>query len=155
MEPVTFNETQFREKVTKIEHLGRLLRGEISAVESYDKTIEIFRKNRITADKLEQIRYEHEEAVRFWKKHIGNEGTTADESSGVWGTMVEGFVATAKLFGEDLTASALLTGEEHGLKEYKDILEDQTIDRDTKTFVTEVLIPRQKRHINILNTIKH
>lgn len=155
MEPMTYDQIQFREKVTKVEHLGRLLRGEISAVESYDKAIELFKKDRISADKLEQIRYEHEEAVRFWQKHISNEGIAADDSSGAWGAMVEGFVATAKLFGEELTASALVTGEEHGLKEYKDILEDQTIDLDTKSFVTQVLIPRQKRHINVLKTIKH
>ncbi len=156
MEQMTYGDKlQFDGKAGKVEHLERILRGEISAAESYENAIKLFMKDRIAADKLEQIRYEHEEAVRFWQKHIQNEGVEAERSSGAWGTVVEGFVATAKLLGEDLTTSALLTGEEHGLKEYKDILEDDNIDRDTKSFVSEVLIPRQKRHINILKTIKH
>ncbi|MCB0347582.1 MAG: DUF2383 domain-containing protein [Bdellovibrionales bacterium] len=156
MEQMTYGERlQFNGKVGKVEHLQKVLRGEVSATESYDRAKKMFSKNRIAADKLEQIRYEHEEAVRFWQKHILDEGVDIDTSSGAWGAVVEGFVATAKLFGEDLTTSALLTGEEYGLKEYKDILEDENIDRDTKSFVSEVLIPRQKRHINILKTIKH
>src|SRR6186713_149848 len=113
MEPITYDQLQFRERVGKVEHLGRILRGEISAVESYDRAIDMFKKDRIAADKLEQIRYEHEEAVRFWHKHISDEGVAAEDTSGAWGTMVEGFVATAKLFGEDVTTSALVTGEEH------------------------------------------
>lgn len=155
MEPMVYSDLELNRKVSKVNQLERALRGEISAVEAYGRAISLFDKDRIAKDKLEQIRFEHEEAVRFWQKHILNEGASVEDSSGAWGTVVDGFISSAKLFGENSTASALMTGEEHGLKEYEDIINDVNIDSDVRFFVKEVLIPRQKRHLNILKTIKH
>ena len=59
--------------------------------------------------------------------------------------------ATAKLFGDTSALKALKEGEEHGLKDYREALED--VDGSTRRLIAEVLIPAQQRHITTLDAM--
>ncbi len=133
-----------------IEPLNRLLRGELSAVETYQQALE--RVSNVSAiAALERISNEHAQAVRLLREEIRQFGGIADESSGAWGLWAKTVEGTASLFGDTASIKALKEGEEHGLKEYQAIMDDPDLLPDLKSLLTERLQLRQKEHIEALN----
>src|SRR5690349_1458746 len=129
-----------------LEPLNRLLRGELSAVETYQQALESVSDVQAMRE-LERISQEHAQAVSLLREEIRGFGGIADESSGAWGLWAQAVEGTAKIFGETAALKALKEGEEHGLKEYQAIMNDPDLLPELKSLLTERLQLRQKEHI--------
>ncbi len=134
------------------EDLDEILRGEISAKEAYTQALEKF-EGTPSNFAIEQIRSEHEQAIDFWKREARDMNLIPETNSGIWGTIVQSFMATSKAIGVEATTRALRKGEEHGLNNYQRMLESTELTRFQKNEIENVFIPRQKRHIKNLDNV--
>ena len=82
------------------------------------------------------------QALRSRIRELGGE---ASDSSGAWGAWAKIVEGTANLFGDQASLKALKEGEEHGLKDYQEALDD--VDSASASFIESELIPAQQRHI--------
>lgn len=135
-----------------VAQLNSLLRGEISAVETYRQAIEKAGHDRPSGvTQLRAIAQEHGEHAQRLRDEIRRLGGKPDDSSGVWGVWAKAVEGTAKLFGDASALKALKEGEEHGLKDYREALDD--VDETARRLISEVLIPAQQRHIATLDSM--
>lgn len=133
-----------------VDQLNSLLRGEISAVETYKQAIEkVDDEHASDATSLRAIAQEHGEAAQALRDEIRRLGAEADESSGAWGVWARTVEGTAKLFGDASALKALKEGEEHGLKDYREAVDD--LDQAAGELVTTRLIPNQVSHIALID----
>lgn len=133
-----------------IDQLNSLLRGEISAVETYQLAIEkVDDEHASDATALRAIAQEHGEDAQALRDSIEKLGGDADDSSGPWGVWAKTVQGVAKLFGDASALKALKEGEEHGLKDYEEAVDD--VDEASRKLIVSRLIPNQKRHISTLD----
>lgn len=130
--------------------INEIIRGEISATEAYEQVME-----KVTdfpeRKRLKEFYSEHNKAVSFWRAQSQDE--VPEKSSSVWGTVVEAFVGTSKILGEDVALKALKTGEEYGLSNYEKMLKSDELSAHHKLEIRNKFIPRQKRHIESLTAL--
>ena len=134
--------------------LNSLLRGEISAAETYRMAIDkIADSNAATANAglLREIQEEHGRAAQGLRDRIRELGGEASDSSGAWGVWAKTVQGTMNLFGDASSLKALKEGEEHGLKDYQEALDD--VDATSAQLIQNQLIPAQQRHINLLDQL--
>ena len=132
-----------------VDQLNSLLRGEISAVETYTQAIEkIQDEHSSDATALRAIAQEHGEHAQALRDEILRMGGEADDSSGPWGAWAKAVQAGAKLFGDVSALKSLKEGEEHGLKDYEEALDD--VDEKTRGLIMTKFVPAQQRHIATL-----
>lgn len=138
------NDTQ-----TCIDACNKLLRGEISAVETYSQALEKFE---VSPDKsrLQQIMEDHQKSADALRNHISDMGAVPDSDSGPWGTFVQAVEGAAVLLGKSPAVTALIQGEEHGIHEYEEALKDPDVMTEIKVVFRDTLIPRLQKHIAIL-----
>jgi uncharacterized protein (TIGR02284 family) len=135
-----------------VDQLNSLLRGEISSVETYEQAIrKIGDEHASDATALRAIAQEHGEAAQALRDEITRLGGEADNSSGAWGAWAKVVEGTAKLFGDASALKALKEGEEHGLKDYREAIDD--VDESARELITNNLIPAQVRHIGVLDAM--
>src|SRR5437763_16680602 len=101
-----------------VDSLNELLRGEISAVETYRQAIEKLGGS-ATRRQLEDCRRSHEGRVAKLRDHVARLGGEPAKESGAWGAFARLFEGGAKVFGERAAVAALEEGEDHGLKLYR------------------------------------
>jgi len=134
------------------DEIYHILRGEVSAVEAYSQVMEKIKADPEAA-RLQEFLRDHRSAVEYWRDQVEDTNVAASTDSGPWGTMVQAFVGSAKLFGNRAALTSLLEGEEHGLKEYQELLESPDLPPDDKAHIRDVLIPNQERHINSVKAL--
>ena len=137
-----------------VRQLNGLLRGEISAAETYKMAIDKAASSddaAMNANLLREIQEEHGRAAQGLRDRIRELGGEASDSSGPWGTWAQAVQGTANLLGDASSLKALKEGEEHGLKDYMESVDD--LDATTKSMVEQQLIPAQQRHINLLDQL--
>jgi uncharacterized protein (TIGR02284 family) len=135
-----------------IDQLNSMLRGEISAVETYTQAARRFENERAgDAALLREIELEHGRNAQLIREEVKRLGGEPDNASGAWGVWAKGIEAIATLLGEAATLKALKEGEEHGLRDYKDALEK--MDGPAKELLVRRLIPAQGRHIQLLEEL--
>ncbi len=138
-----------------ITQLNSLLRGEISAAETYKQAIDKVddaKHPTIDASLLRQIQEEHGRAAQGIRQRIQELGGEAADSSGAWGVWASVVAGTMGALGGQAGAlKALKEGEEHGLKDYKEAIDD--VDAMTAQLIENQLIPAQQRHINLLDQL--
>ncbi|AGH94865.1 DUF2383 domain-containing protein [Pseudobdellovibrio exovorus] len=152
MGPSVLSPENVAPKTAEVQDLERILRGEISAVEAYKQVLEKYSTYE-NANSLRRILVEHEKAVDFWKKQLRSQESFVEESSGPWGTVVETFVGAAKLFGDGPTLRALKEGEEHGLNEYQDLIENGNVNFESESFIKTICLDQQRLHIATLDSL--
>ncbi len=134
-----------------VDQLNSFLRGEISAVETYNQAITKLRTTPY-ASQLEDCKRSHEQRVQLLKEQIRLLGGTPADASGPWGAfakLIEGGAATV---GEKSAIAALEEGEDHGLRDYRSDI--AKLDPEVRTFVEQRLIPEQQRTQSGLSTLK-
>lgn len=136
----------------RIDALNSLLRGEISATETYNQALEKFTGKPQEAE-LRRIRDEHRETANALRQHVHGEGGQPDTDSGWWGTWAKAVEGTAKVFGETASLKALKEGEEHGLGEYKEALDDREVSPDAAALIRSRLMPQTQAHIASLDRL--
>jgi uncharacterized protein (TIGR02284 family) len=136
-----------------VRQLNSLLRGEISAAETYRMAIDKLNNPDHAADAglLSQIQEEHGRACQSLRDRIRELGGEPSDSSGAWGAWAKLTQGTSNLLGDAAALKSLKEGEEHGLKDYKEALDD--IDTSSADLVQNQLIPAQQRHITLLDQL--
>lgn len=138
-----------------VRQLNSLLRGEISAVETYRQAIDkVADSDQVAMDNvnlLREIESEHSQAAGILRQHIQRHGGEPSESSGAWGAWAQIVQGTSNLFGDEAALKSLKEGEEHGLKDYQEALDD--VDADCRAVIANQLIPAQQRHLSLINQL--
>ena|SRR5882757_1576698 len=145
-------ETNVKGSSDTVDTLNKLLRGEISAVETYGQAIERLSKSTFVAD-LAECRRSHEERAELLRQQIVRLGGDPARSSGPWGGFAKLIEGGAKLFGEKAALATLEEGEDHGLKLYRNEL--SRLDPVTRDLVERSLLTAQERTHQVLSTLKH
>lgn len=137
-----------------VSQLNSFLRGEISAAETYRMAIDRAGSSEVNAANvglLRSMQEEHGRAAQALRDRIRELGGEASDSSGAWGAWAKFIEGTANLFGDTASLKALKEGEEHGLKDYNEGVDD--IDATSAELVSNQLIPAQQRHIQMLTQL--
>lgn len=133
--------------------LNSLLRGELSAIETYSRAIHKF-PDSSALPVLDEIRAGHLRSVTVLRSLIhAHEGDPATDS-GVWGDFAKGVEAAAALLGVDSAIGALRQGENFGIGEYESALGDATLPADVKTAIQEKLLPALQSHLLALESLR-
>jgi len=133
-----------------IDTLNSLLRGELSATETYQQALAKVGQESGSSE-LRQIHKEHREAANTWRQHIHKFGGKPDQDSGAWGAFAKTVEGTAKLFGNTAALKALKEGEEHGIKSYEDALQNPDLPSECQTLIRSTLLPQTRAHITVLD----
>ena len=136
-----------------VTQLNSFLRGEISAAETYRMAIDKASDsdNAANVGLLREIQEEHGRAAQAIRDRIRELGGEPSDSSGAWGAWAKTVQGAMNLFGDAAALKSLKEGEEHGLKDYNEGLDD--IDVTSRQLVQNQLIPAQQRHINLLDQL--
>lgn len=147
------NETGSAVSSESVRHLNALLRGEISAAETYRMAIDkvAVTDSRANASLLREIQEEHGRAAQGLRDRIQESGGEASDSSGAWGVWAKTVQGAMSLFGDAARLKALKEGEEHGLKDYQEAM--GKVDANSAQLIQNQLIPAQQRHINLLDQL--
>jgi len=132
--------------------LNSLLRGEISATETYNQALEKF-AGRAEEAELRRMRDEHREAANAMRQHVRFHGEQPSTGSGWWGGWAKFVEGAAKIFGHTAAMKALKEGEEHGIKEYKQALDDKDVAADCKDLIRSQLMPQCQAHVQTLDRL--
>jgi hypothetical protein len=144
------NTTQSNEAV--IDALNELLRGELSAVESYDKALPAIDKQpKVRAD-LQTCRASHEARAERIRSAIEQMGGRPSAAAGPWGVFAKAVTAGSRALGLKAVISTLEEGEDHGLKEYKDAM--TKLDPGLQRLVSDELYPQQLQTHGMLSALK-
>jgi uncharacterized protein (TIGR02284 family) len=134
-----------------VDSLNSLLRGEISAVETYRQAIEKI-KNPSLLQVLQENLDSHQSRCEILRSRIVQLGGKAAEGSGPWGAFAKLIEGGAKLFGEKAAIAALEEGEDHGMRDYRD--EINKLDVTSRSFVETQLLPAQERTHRAMSMLK-
>jgi len=129
-----------------------LLKGEISAIETYVQAIEKFKDDPHVGD-LIRIKSEHEEATQKLRNILIEMHAAPETDSGAWGAITKGIQATANLFGENSATFSLKQGEQLGKKGYESALDDIEVKPEVKNLIRGQLLPMVNNHIERLDTV--
>lgn len=133
--------------------LDDLVRGELAALKAYDQVLSDT-KDEKTKSQLQAIRNDHEKAVSHLSKYVAGKKELLEdtEDAGPWGSFAKTWTKGASLMGNDAALTALRQGEEHGIREYKEALEDESISKELKQAIKTDMLPKQEKHIQTLKT---
>jgi uncharacterized protein (TIGR02284 family) len=132
--------------------LNRLLRGELSAVETYQQAMSRCEKE-ACAGEMRHVLEQHREAASTLHQHVAQRGEEPSTSSGPWGSLAQLVTGAAKLFGTAATFRALKEGEEHGIAEYESALADENLDPECRELIANTLLPRCQAHVKRLEAL--
>lgn len=137
---------------TKIE---KLLRDELSAIETYEQALEKVREYTMPEEEkqIAAICEEHRDAAGRLRESISQHGGKAPSGSGLWGSWSRLVMGGATMMGEEATIRALREGEESGASDYEEVLEKGDVPDDLRSLIQSTLLPRQRQHIQILDRL--
>lgn len=100
---------------SSVDQLNSFLRGEMSAVETYQQAIDKLEPSSTSRDQLLVNLKSHQDRVMMLRDAITELGGTPAEGSGPWGAFAKVVEGGAKAFGDKAAVAALEEGEDHGL----------------------------------------
>ena len=142
-------------KKSSVEQLNSFLRGELSAVETYRMALDKLDATSPSRREIEACMASHQERVSALRDAIVQLGGKPSDSSGPWGVFAKAVEGTAKAFGDKAAISALEEGEDHGLRDYKDELDDDDLDIQSRALLTSRLLPAQQQTHDRISALKH
>lgn len=143
------NKTLIDQDVEKFESF---LRGEMSAVETYDQALDKLGKDAAEAGILRAARASHQARVELLRTEIQRLGATPPEGSGVWGGFARLVEGGAKVFGAKAAIAALEEGEDHGRDDY--LRELAELSAEARGLVESQLLPEQLRTHDAIAALK-
>jgi uncharacterized protein (TIGR02284 family) len=132
--------------------LDKLLRGEISAAETYSQAIDKF-SGRQEAPALQQFRDDQVEARNQLRRHVHDKGGQPETRSGTRGAFAKSVEGTAKAFGKTPALKALKEGEEQGVSDYESALQDRSLPPECRSLIENDLLPHCRQHIQGLDRL--
>lgn len=136
-----------------IDVCNRLLRGERSAVETYQKAISKF-SSKMPASELNRIYTEHANAVTLLEENVRSMGGQPDQEAGTWGAFANVVQGTANAFGAKAALESLQTGEKSGQRDYEMALKDDEVMPECKDMIRSSLLPFTSEHIATLEHLQ-
>ena len=133
------------------ETLKHLLRGEISAAQSYERALEKVNGCPEGA-RLRQIFADHSQAVGLLRDMLSRYPGEMPTTSGAWGSFADAVQATANVLGDTAALRVLKEGEEHGIREYQRVLHDPNVAEDAKA-MSRSLLERCRSHVPLLDAL--
>jgi demethoxyubiquinone hydroxylase (CLK1/Coq7/Cat5 family) len=133
-----------------IDQLKSFCRGEMSAVETYQRAMEVVKQGWVMEELRDNLA-SHEERVRLLKNRILQLGGDPPESSGSWGAFAKALEDIAAVIGENAALAILEEGERHGLADYQ--ADVSQLDYDSLRMMNERIIPQQSRTHRSLHEI--
>lgn len=134
-----------------VKQLNSFLRGELSAVETYDQCLQKI-ENPQLGDTLRDLRRSHLERARLLEQKVAQLGGQPSKDTGAWGGFAKLVEGGATVFGEKAAIAALEEGEDHGRDDYKRDLDE--LSADCQAFVRGQLMPEQQRTHDTLSRLK-
>jgi demethoxyubiquinone hydroxylase (CLK1/Coq7/Cat5 family) len=134
-----------------VDALNELIRGEVSAVETYRQAIEKLGSSP-TRFQLEACRRSHEQRIAMLCDQVMSLGGEPAKGSGAWGAFARLVEGGAAAFGERAAVGALEEGEDHGLKLYRNDLDK--LDAMSRRLVEADLLPAQEQTHRAMSTLK-
>jgi uncharacterized protein (TIGR02284 family) len=135
-----------------IDKLNSFLRGELSAVETYNQAIAKLDDDPAMRQRLQTLRDSHSARVRQLSSMISALGGQPDTSSGLWGGFAKLVEGSAKLFGKSAATAALEEGEDHGKRLYADNVDE--LSSEVRNFIRSQIMPEQQRTHDALSALK-
>jgi uncharacterized protein (TIGR02284 family) len=132
--------------------LNRLVRGELSAIETYQQALEKM-SDAPEATELQAIESEHRGAVRALTDQVLQHGGTPVDQSGAWGTWAKFIEGAARMLGNTAALEALRQGEQHGIKEYEKAMDGDELEADARKLIRTRLLPQSHAHIAMLDRL--
>lgn len=124
--------------------LNALLRGELAAVNAYQRAIRSTEGgSTVDAMEIRRFAWEHQRTVAALQGAVRELGGVPASEAGTWGAFA--------LLRDTASVRELLDGEEAGLKMYE--AANGSLGGDAHDLVTFELIPRQRKHIAELSAI--
>ena len=133
-----------------VEQLKSFCRGEMSAVDTYHRAIEVT-KQAWVLNELRNNLMVHEEHVHLLKQRIIELDGNPPESSGPWGAFANMIEGVAAAISENAALAILEEGERHGLADYKSDLSN--LDYESLRLIEDRIIPQQTRTHTSLHEI--
>jgi bacterioferritin (cytochrome b1) len=136
-----------------VEQLNSLLRGEISAAETYRMAIDKFSQSSRSSDVglLQGIQEEHTRAAQTLRDRIRELDGEPSDASGAWGAWAKLVQGLADMVGDTSSLKALKEGEEHGLKDYEAAID--RVDPTSRQLIQNQFVASQQRHIGVLDQL--
>lgn len=136
-----------------VEVCNSLLRGELSAVETYTQAIAKF-EGEAEQTALRGIRSDHENAATRLRTHIHDMNAEAADGPGAWGGFVQALEGATLLLGKSPSLAILERGEQHGIEEYRDALGDDEVTEEIKDVIRGQLLPSCAEHLATLGRLR-
>jgi len=135
-----------------IDQLSSFCRGEMSAVETYERAIHETKEEWI----LGQLRFNmdsHARRAQMLKQRILELGGEPPASSGPWGAFAGAVEGVAAVIGERVALSILEEGERHGLADYRADLPN--LDLDSQHMLENQIMPMQvQTHLSLHEIVR-
>lgn len=129
---------------SSIDKLNSFLRGEMSAVETYQMALGKLDQTSTARDELLVNLKSHQDRVAQLQDAIIAAGGTPAKSSGPWGAFAKMVEGAAKTLGDKPAVSALEEGEDHGLKDYRSDIDD--VDPTCRQIISRMTTMQQQTH---------
>lgn len=139
----------------EVDALNSLLRGEISATETYEQALGKFDgpdRDGMTST-LTRIRDEHKQAAEVLRNRVRQYGGTPSDGAGAWGVFANAVTGAAKVIGPQTVLAALKQGEQHGIAEYEKACQNPDVPLDCTTIFRNDLLPRSRQHLSTLDSM--
>ena len=135
-------ETHMRRDDATVATLNELLRGELSAVETYDKALPAVEDKPSLRGDLQECRTSHELRVEKLRRAILEVGGEPVHASGAWGVFAKTVASGARALGWKTVILTLEEGEDLGLTEYRESL--PRLGESLRELVSTELVPEQR-----------
>lgn len=123
-----------------IDACNSLLRGELSAIETYGQAYDKF-EGQTEAPVIHDLRASHAINADLIRQHILSMNGAPSTESGAWGMLANAIEGVATLVGESASLQALIAGEEHGVSDYESALENEDVMEEMKNIIRTQLLP--------------
>jgi demethoxyubiquinone hydroxylase (CLK1/Coq7/Cat5 family) len=137
-----------------IDVLNSYLRGEISAVETYEMALNTISEPSLRST-LSDCLQSHQERVTLLRQRVDQLGGRASEGSGLWGGFTKLIEGGAKVLGTRAALAALEEGEDYGLKMYRDKEDREKIDPESRRLTETRLLTAQEKTHAAMSRLKH
>lgn len=136
-----------------IDQCNELLRGEISAVQTYAMALRRF-PDEESSPLLREIRDEHAASVEELRENIERMGGEPITDPGAWGSFARTVEKAASLLGEGAAVEALRQGEQYGVGLYRSAIDSEDTEVNSRLLYSERLLPRLFTHLTRLESIQ-
>lgn len=135
-----------------IDKVSGLLRGELSAVETYRLALTKLGASSLQPE-LIKCQQSHEQRVETLRQWIIENGGQPPAGSGLWGAFAKLVEGGARLFGEKTALAALEEGEDKGLRDYHSAFEK--VSGEARDLIEKLRSEQQMTHDTLAGLKTH